>query len=192
MSTALQAFSGPLFSLIRRSLCPANLSFNKKLHFHSVTDLSKHIPDEKVLFKGLHPCNFLSCSRPMQNGQATLPDFMTNPNAVMDDDVAWRDREPPRYSATRQKYLRGTSCLVRAQITQLATLATPQSQISQIRVPNKCEARHQQSHLAAFTCRAIECMAGWFLGRSCDKPHQQLEEGDLSQGQVRGLADCQC
>ena len=45
----------------------------------------------------------------MQNGQATLPDFMTNPNAVMDDNVAWRDNGPPRHSATRQKYLRGIS-----------------------------------------------------------------------------------
>ena len=47
------------------------------------------------------------CRRPMQNSGQSLPDFMTNPNAVMEDNVAWRDTEPPSLSATRQKYHRG-------------------------------------------------------------------------------------
>ena len=65
------------------------------------------LPLKLVFSLVLHSTMLINCRRPMQNGQATLPDFMTNPNAVIDDDVAWRDNEPPRYSATRQKYLKG-------------------------------------------------------------------------------------
>ena len=53
----------------------------------------------------------ISCSRQRTLAESptrgSLPDFMTNPNAVMEDAATWRHSQPPNYSNTNRKYMRG-------------------------------------------------------------------------------------